>query len=262
MKVIVLASGSKGNATYIETSDSNILIDCGISRRQLITRMAKNNLNFNSIDKILVTHEHNDHVSGLRVLLSKINPQIYMTKLSYNHLHFKTKDNINKDNIVFIKPYESFFIGSLLIYPFSVSHDSNDAIGFKITEQEKTIVYLTDSGYIPKKDFAFLKNADVYIFESNYDVTMLFKSKRPYYLKQRIDSVKGHMSNSDSAYNLTQLIGEKTKQIILAHPSRECNTPEKALDTHIEIYKEYEISADELEIIVASQDFPTKLIEF
>jgi phosphoribosyl 1,2-cyclic phosphodiesterase len=100
------------------------------------------------------------------------------------------------------------------------------------------------------------------VFESNYDVTLLFTSSRPFYLKQRIDSVKGHMSNADTAYNLAQLVGPKTKHIILAHPSRECNTKELALETIHEVFDEYAIDKSDLLIQVATQDIPTQVIEF
>ena len=103
--------------------------------------------------------------------------------------------------------------------------------------------------------------ADIYIFESNYDVTMLFTSSRPFYLKQRIDSVKGHMSNTDSAYNLAQLVRDNTSHIILAHRSRECNTDELVRQTYSDVFQEYVISLDRFEVVVAHQDIPTKLFE-
>ena len=114
---------------------------------------------------------------------------------------------------------------------------------------------------MPQRDHELFKGADIYIFESNYDVTMLFTSNRPFYLKQRIDSVKGHMSNTDSAYNLAQLVRPNTKHIILAHRSRECNTDELVHETYKNVFSEYGLQSDDYNITVAKQDNPTKLFK-
>jgi phosphoribosyl 1,2-cyclic phosphodiesterase len=147
------------------------------------------------------------------------------------------------------------------VYPLSISHDASDAVGYVIYHKDKKLVYITDIGYLPQKDYELLSNADMYVFESNYDVTLLFTSNRPFYLKQRIDSVKGHLSNTDSAYNLAQLVGPNTRHIILAHPSRECNTKELALETINEVFAEYGIDQSNMTIEVATQDIPTTLYE-
>lgn len=261
MKMTVLASGSKGNATYIETKTTKILVDCGISYKQLKNRSLQHNLDISDLDGIMITHEHHDHVSGLNVTLKHVPTTCYITEETMNGLYFKTKDNISVDRMSLIVPHESFHIGDIEIYPFSVSHDANDAIGFVIYAEGKKIVFATDIGYLPAKDFELLENADGYIFEANYDVTLLFTSPRPFYLKQRIDGVKGHMSNNDSAYNMTKLVGPKTKQIILIHPSKECNTKQKVLETYNEIFEDYGMDINDYNVIVASQDIPTDLVE-
>lgn len=261
MKITVLGSGSKGNVTYLQHNDTKILIDCGLSYRQITTRLATHDLSLDDLDGILVTHEHSDHVAGLNVTLKRVAASLYVTKETYESFYYKYAENIRDEVVKHITPYHEFTIKDLTIYPLSISHDASDAVGYIIKYDDKKIVYITDIGYLPRKDHELLMDADAYIFESNYDVTLLFTSNRPFYLKQRIDSVKGHMSNNDSAYNLAQLVGPSTKNIILAHPSRECNTKELALETIVGVFNEYGIDTSNMTIEVATQDIPTSIKE-
>ena len=194
--------------------------------------------------------------------MKKTNATCHITTETYDSLYFKVKDNVDQSRIRFITPFEEVDISGFSLLPFSVSHDASDAVGYILHFDQKRIVHATDIGYLPAKDFELLENADGYVFESNYDVTLLFTSNRPFYLKQRIDSVKGHMSNADTAYNLAQLVGNNTKHIVLAHPSRECNTVDLVLDTISEVFEEYGIDQTQFTIEVATQDVPTKIYEF
>jgi phosphoribosyl 1,2-cyclic phosphodiesterase len=257
MKLTVLASGSKGNATFVQTPSATILIDVGISHRQVKRRLIDQGLSLDTLDAILITHEHTDHIKGLNVTLKHHSVPVFVTKRTYQNMFFKTKENIDESLMTFITPYETFKVNNCTITPFRVSHDAEDTVGYVLEEDGKKLVYVTDVGYLPKTDYPLLQNANGYVFESNYDVTLLFTSNRPFYLKQRIDSVKGHMSNTDSAYNMTQLIGVNTTHIILAHPSRECNTKEHALNTYKEVFSDYGIDMSSFKLVVASQDIPT-----
>lgn len=259
MKITVLASGSGGNTTYLESNGTKILIDCGITNRQINKRLEERDLVLDGLKAIIVTHEHSDHIKGIDVTLRKTEANCFLTKDTYEGLYFKTKDNLNVDRLRFIEPYVPFKIDEIEITPISISHDSNDAVGYVLNVENKKIVYITDVGYLPVSDHEQLQNAHLYIFESNYDVTKLFTSSRPYYLKQRIDSVKGHMSNNDSAYNMTQLIGDNTKKIILAHRSKECNTDDLALETYRDVFNEYGFNVEDYDVEVAKQDIPTQI---
>ncbi len=261
MKFSVIGSGSKGNVTYLETNNTKILIDCGLTFKQINVRLKSHDLNLENLDGIFITHEHTDHVAGLNVLMNKLDTTIYMTKITYDSLKYKIKENIPESKMSFITPYEKQVINDCEILPFSISHDASDAVGYVIYAEGKKMVYITDTGYLPIKDFELLEKADAYIFESNYDVTMLFTSDRPFYLKQRIDSVKGHLSNNDSAYNMVKLVGENTKQIVLAHPSRECNTAAAAIETYNEVFNDYGLKISDYNLVVATQDIPTKIFE-
>jgi phosphoribosyl 1,2-cyclic phosphodiesterase len=261
MKITVLASGSGGNVTYLQVNDTKILIDCGLSYRQITNRLQQRDLTTENLDGVLITHEHGDHIKGLDVTLRKHETACYLTEDTHKGMYYKASQNIHPSKLRYITPYEEFKINEISILPISVSHDSSDAVGFIIKAEDKKVVYITDIGYLPKTDHELLLNADMYIFESNYDVTMLFTSKRPFFLKQRIDSVKGHMSNNDSAYNLAQLVGDKTKHIILAHRSKECNTNETVIETYNEVFKEYGLDINNYKLLVAHQDIPSELFE-
>ena len=261
MKTIVLASGSGGNVTYLEHRDTTILIDVGITYRQIEQRLRSNDLTLDQLDAVLITHEHTDHIKGLDVLLKRHDILCYMTEETYLGIHERVRLNLDDSKIRFVTPYDAFPLKDLIVQAVSISHDASDAVGYVIRFDEKKLVYATDIGYLPKVDHDIFAGADMYIFESNYDVTMLFTSSRPFYLKQRIDSVKGHMSNTDSAYNLAQLVRANTTHIVLAHRSRECNTDELVLTTYRDVFREYDLSLDDFEVVVAHQDIPTKLFE-
>lgn len=261
MKVTVLASGSGGNVTYLESGNTKVLIDCGITYRQIVQRLSTHDLTIDDLSGILITHEHTDHIKGLDVALKRLHTTAFLTKDTFQGMHPRVSEHLSLDQITFIEPFQPFVVGEVTITPVSISHDASDAVGYVIEGEGKKVVYVTDIGYLPKRDHEVFKEADMYIFESNYDVTMLFTSSRPFYLKQRIDSVKGHMSNTDSAYNLAQLVGKNTKYIVLAHRSRECNTDELVLQTYTEVFQDYGLQIDEYEVTVAKQDIPTTIFE-
>jgi len=223
MKIVVLASGSKGNSTYIEYNNTKILIDMGISSSMLEKKLASVDVNVNYLDAILITHTHIDHVGGLKTFVKKHSTPIYLTEIMYNELEF---DFNNREFIT----TDTIQIGDIEIVVIKTSHDTNDSIGFVI-KADKEVVYITDTGYINKKYFKAIYNKNIYIFESNHDIEMLMNGKYPHYIKNRILGDRGHLSNSDSAYYLSKLAGDKTSHIVLAHLSEENNTEEKALES-------------------------------
>lgn len=222
MKVIVLASGSKGNSTYIEYKNTKILIDMGISSSSLEKKLKEVGATSSNLDAVLITHTHVDHIGGLKTFVKRYNVPIYLSEIMYNELE------MDFDNYKFITE-DKLTINDIDIDIIKTSHDTNDSNGFVI-KASKNIVYITDTGYINKKYFKKIYNKDIYIFESNHDIEMLMNSKYPHYIKNRILSDRGHLSNRDSAYYLSKLAGDNTSHIILAHLSEENNTEEKALE--------------------------------
>ena len=235
----VLASGSKGNATLIFNNDTSILIDFGISKKEIEEKLYSIGKNLANLDYFLFTHAHSDHIKSYeftpiekRYTLKNIVPLLKDHELSC---------------------YKEYQLGSFLIMPIKASHDSNPTCGFLFKSDNEELVYLTDTGQISKRTFNLIKNKTYYIIESNHDVEMLLNSNRPAILKSRILSYKGHLSNEDSAFYMSNLIGENTKKIVLAHLSEECNTAEKALDTYHNVFALPKINLDHIEIKCASQ---------
>ena len=216
MKVTVLKSGSKGNSTLIEINNLNILIDAGITLKEL-----KNyNSNIN-IDVILITHSHSDHTSGLKLLYKEFKPLIYT----------RNEEVLNSPSYKSIYLEEELTLDTLNIKSFNLSHDSF-CIGFLIkdTLDNNELVYITDTGYISQKVLNIIKNKNTYIIESNHDTELLMNGPYPFYLKQRILSDTGHLSNKDACKYLKTLIGPLTKTVILAHLSEHNNTPSVAYE--------------------------------
>ena len=223
MTVSVLSSGSKGNTTFIQTNNTKILIDAGNTSKYILEKLNEINVDPTTIDAILITHTHIDHVKGLPVLLKKINPCVYITQKMLKELEYlENYSIINTDKIK---------IKDLDIDVIKTSHDTEDSVGYIVNNDDKSIVYITDTGYINQKYFNILSNRNVYIMESNHDIEMLNNSKYPFALRQRILSDKGHLSNYDSAKYISKFIGSKTKYVLLAHLSEENNTEELALET-------------------------------
>lgn len=251
MKFSVLASGSTGNVTFVETPSTKILIDIGMSCLYVEKNLKDIGLNPSEIDAIIITHTHSDHIAGLRVFLKKYHPTLFITKKMYSDL----KDMIGDNEYIFIDG--RFNINDITVVPFSVSHDAPDTNGYILQKNNQSIVYVTDTGYINNKHFELLNNKSAYIFESNHDVKMLMDGKYQYSLKQRIISDRGHLSNKDSSYYLSKIIGNDTKYIVLAHLSKENNTPEIALNNLLDMLKgtDYKINT-----LVASPNERTDLI--
>ncbi len=257
METIVLGSGSKGNATLIHSGRTTLLVDAGLSYRAMKKRLEGSPFSLADINAVLITHEHIDHVRGLRMVMKKNRVPLYTAESVLAAL----PADVEVDEFFPLEPHIHQSIGDFEIYPVPLSHDTETTLGFVFFSEGKKIVYATDTGFIDERLHPVFQNADAYILEANYDVAMLFTSERPYSLKRRIDSVRGHLSNADSAYYLSRFVGERTKVIVLAHPSEECNTPERALSAFQDVFMSYDLFPDDYEVHVAGQHVPTKLFK-
>ena len=252
MKVTVLASGSKGNSTLIKSNYAKILIDVGVTYQYLCEELNKINVKPNEIDAIFITHTHSDHIKGLASLVKKTNLKVFIIEEMYQELSTK----INKENLYIYDGNIDY--KDLNIKTIRISHDV-EGVGFIIENTNKSLVYITDTGYISEKNLKVLKNKNMYILESNHDEKMLMEGPYPYILKQRVISDKGHLSNNMASEYLLEIVGDKTSKIVLAHLSENNNLPELALETtknllyenniniDITIAKQYE-SIDEIEV--------------
>ena len=251
MKICVLASGSKGNCAYIETEKTRSLVDAGMSAGYIAKALKQIDVDPSSIQRVFITHAHSDHVAGLKVFLKKYHPIVYLTEKMEKEIGFDIEDKVYID--------KNMTIEDLNLTVIKTSHDAADSNGYIFTSLGKSIVYITDTGYIHVKNFTKMKNKSVYVFESNHDVRMLREGKYPYYLQQRILGDKGHLSNKDSAYYLSKLIGDKTERIILIHLSEENNKPELALKTLLDTLEDKNIKIPDIEI--AMQKESTEFVE-
>lgn len=244
MKISILGSGSKGNSTLIEIEDIKILIDVGFSYRVLKEKLNSINVNPKDINYVFITHDHADHIYGLSTFLKIYNPYVYMSPLIA-----KSYFNENYTKLRYL--YETFKINNIKITLIPTSHDATDSTGFLIEYKNESLVYITDTGYIPEKLLNKIKNKTYYIIESNHDIDMLINGKYPPYLQKRILGDSGHLSNELCGVYLSKVIGDKTKKIVLAHLSEENNSASLAINTVKNIIKD---NAGNYEVISASQN--------
>lgn len=254
MRTSVLSSGSKGNCVLVETNNTKVLIDLGVTKSYVEERLKELEVDPKDIKAILITHTHVDHIQGLKVFLKKYNVKLYVNKVILNLLHEYIE---GFDYVLYEEPY--FKIEDIEVNVIKTSHDVKGSVGFILTNGNKSMVYLTDTGYINNKYFERLSNRDLYIMESNHDVEMLMNGNYPFHLKRRILSDKGHLSNDDASYYLSQFIGNKTKTIILAHLSDDNNTYQKAEQTLINVLNSKNKNIENL--IIAKQKQRTNWIE-
>jgi len=224
MKIKTLSSGSKGNCSIVLCNDTNLIIDMGISYLTLKRSLEENSLSFSNFQGILITHCHKDHTSGLSTLINKTKLNVYIPKEMYDSL----KEYVPKDRCVFIN--DLFNINDVSIELIHTSHDAPYSVGYIIEYNNRSLVYVTDTGYINRKYLNKMVNKNLYLIESNHDEVMLMDGPYPRFLKERVISDKGHLSNTTTSKYLKKIVGDNTKTIILAHLSEKNNTEEKALE--------------------------------
>jgi len=230
MRCTVLASGSKGNSAIIEGASGTLLIDAGLSARELFRRMAVAGLDPLSIDAILVTHEHGDHIRGLDVVARKLDVPVYATEGTLRDFLGFRKVSKKPVSHTTCRYHERFSVGDIWIEPFATSHDAAEPCGYIISEGDCRIGYCTDTGIMTPAMLALLRPCDGIVLESNHCPEMLANGPYPESLKRRIRSKHGHLSNQAAAECLHNF-GRDVPQVILAHLSEINNTPERARGT-------------------------------
>lgn len=237
MRIVSLASGSSANATLIESEHARILIDAGLSRRQIVQRLTKLCGANVRVDAILVTHEHQDHIVGLERTAKALAVPIYATPGTLAALE-SLLEKINKLDLRVCRPRRAFEIGDLVIEPFRTPHDATESCGFFIEERSlfsklnKRVGVATDLGTVTREIREYLEQCDLVLLESNHDVEMLLAGTYPEDLKARILSDLGHLSNDDCAKTLRHLVHKgRLKKAVLMHLSENNNRPKLALET-------------------------------
>lgn len=247
MKICVLASGSKGNSTYIETANHKILIDIGKNRKYIENKLAEIEIPPEEIDYILISHLHDDHISALTTFIKKYQPTICLSQKMF----FELPSINDYENILIYD--DEIILNNLKIKAIKSSHDSIDSRNFVVEENNKSVVYVTDTGYVNSKYFNILKDKNVYLFESNHDIEMLSHGPYPKWLKARVLGDEGHLSNKASSFYLSKLVGPNTKKIILMHLSEVNNSEEKSLETINATFKDYEINFNDIKCAKAEE---------
>ena len=230
-RLVPLFSGSSGNSYYIGTKESGILIDAGRSAKQMREMLVTCGIDPLAVQGIFVTHEHSDHVNGLRVFASKFNVPVFGTNGTLEALEAMNISNGSFD----IHTMESDLqLADMTINAFRTSHDCAESCGFRVkTADGKTLVFATDLGFVSEEVKENLLGADFAVIESNHDIRMLETGGYPYPLKRRILSNVGHLSNGVCAELLPELYKSGTKRMLLAHLSSENNTPDLAYQTSL-----------------------------
>ncbi len=257
MKVCVIASGSKGNMTYVSAGNTNILIDAGISLLNASKRVK--DIDLSTITDILITHEHSDHIGFLDTVLKKTNANLYINKNSFKALRVDIKDHLVGRKIAFIEGDSCYRIGDVEVCTLNLLHDTANIFGFIIMHEGRKFGYFTDTGIFPSRYKHLLSSLDCFVIEANHNVEMLINSDRDIRLINRILSTSGHLSNQVCFELLRETLSDQNKYIILGHVSEDCNSL-NCLNEEI-ITKIYKLNNFKGEIIVASQNEATKIIE-
>lgn len=248
--VCVLSSGSKGNAIYISGGKTSILIDAGLSGIEIERRLASRDIQPESLDAIIVSHEHSDHIQGVGVLSRRFDLPVYISK----------KTEVAASQMGSAKVFKNFECGSsfqikdLTLHPFSVSHDAQDPAGFTVRQNGVKVGIATDLGHSTAMVKEHLKECSFLVLEANHDIDMLINGPYPWPIKQRIRSRTGHLSNESTKKLLMEIPHDKLKHVVLSHLSETNNTPQKALSVVGQA-----ISKNSTKLSVARQDISTDI---
>ncbi len=226
VRLTILGSGSAGNCAYVETDETRLLIDAGLSLRQVRQRLAPIGRAPENLTAILITHEHSDHVQCLPMLNGKLRRPVYGNRPTLEAVEYQYQTRLA---CCVFETGATFEVGDITVETFSVPHDAQDPVGFLLRTSAGNIGFLTDLGHTTKLVLERVRPAHALVLESNHDVKMLQDCPtRPWPLKQRILGRHGHLSNDDAANAAEQIMSAELRYLYLGHLSRECNLPELA----------------------------------
>lgn len=260
MRFCVLASGSKGNATYLEAAGLRFLIDAGLSCRTLEKRMAAAGLSPDGLDGIFVTHEHIDHVRGLATFVAKHPTTIFTNEGTADAVERQLRRTTGE--VLEFCIFESrvpFMMDEVTITPVRISHDTAEPVAYTFACPEGKVGYFTDLGFVSPEVAAAFTGCSAIVLESNHDLGMLRSSGRPYHLVARISGPSGHLSNEQACKAVASAMPETLHTLVLAHLSEECNDPELARAMMAGTLRH--VGREKVRLAVAKQDEPLPLLE-
>lgn len=231
LEITPLFSGSSGNSIHIKHGKTELLIDGGVSCRSLCSALTKIGSSVQNISCVLVTHEHSDHITGLEMLCKKQHIPVYINSSSAGSVSCGGKNPFLSGCMKILDPGGELYLNDLHILPFRTPHDACGSVGYRINSHDDSFSYATDMGYVTREIARCVFGSKTVVFESNHDIQMLKCGSYPDYLKSRILSDRGHLSNEACAKFVPHLAQNGTERIILAHLSKDNNTPQKAYDT-------------------------------
>ena len=255
-KCCSLYSGSSGNSFLVQTEDTKILIDAGVSCKKIETALDSLDISPDSLDAIFVTHEHIDHTKSIGLLSSKYKIPIYSNIETWNAL-ISSNNKLEKSSVKFFKNDTYLDFNDLKIFPFSTPHDAANPCGFTISKDNKKISIATDLGHISPSVVSAIENSSFLMLEANYDLNVLKYSPYPYSLKKRISGPNGHLENSTTGKTIAQLAKNGLENALLIHLSKENNFPELAYKTVSEELEKEKIISKDLNLNIAPRDCPT-----
>lgn len=265
MRLCPIASGSSGNSIYIGSDRTHILIDCGISGKKAVAGLNSLGLSIDDISALFITHEHIDHIKGVGVLARKYGIPIYATEKTLEYIYnSRETGDIDRHLLHEVIPDHILNIGDLKVNPIHISHDAVDPVAYRVSSGRKKCAVVTDLGTYDSYISDSLKGMDAVLVESNHDVNMLQVGPYPYYLKQRILSEKGHLSNDMCGDLLCEILHDDLKHIFLGHLSQENNMPQLAFEsvkTSITI-SDIPYKGGDFPITVAKRFEPSDCVEF
>ena len=254
-----LYSGSSGNSLFVETQNTKLLIDAGVSSKKIETALNDINIDPSTLDGILVTHEHIDHVQGLGTLSKKFDLPVFVNQETLDAMP-KQKDKISEKNVKTFKISDKFDIGDLEIKPFSIPHDAANPCGFNIWKNNKKISIATDIGHMTNPILKSLEESLFIMLEANYDPEVLRCSPYPFTLKSRIAGPTGHLPNEMAGKTISHLLKSGLKNAMLGHLSKQSNFPELAYKTVVDELISNNYNEDCISLSVASRDNHSKII--
>ncbi len=257
VRVCVLGSGSRGNSALVATERTRLLIDAGLSRKETYARLAAAGERAEGFDAIVISHEHTDHINGLKSLALDLKVPVFINPATRDAVRW----NGPAQSFVHFTPGEKFVIGDIEVTPFSIPHDAADPVGFTFEAVGFKIGIVTDLGCIPEVVKQRVRGCHCLVFESNHDLEMLKVGPYPWYIKQRLMSRHGHLSNRDTGQFLTEDFDGEAQVLVLAHLSEINNHPEIAR-LSAEQSLACRANGAKTELRLASQSTPTEVFRF
>jgi phosphoribosyl 1,2-cyclic phosphodiesterase len=254
MKICVLGSGSGGNSTFVEQNGTRLLVDAGLHAKEIVQRLAQINVDAGSLDGILISHEHHDHIQGAAAIARKFKVPVYISPRAREHAPFSFQ-------LVRYYPVSAGIpiqIGAITVTPFSTPHDSIDPLGFALRTQDCRACVITDIGYVSETIRERLRNTDIVVIESNHDLEMLRTGPYPWTLKQRVMSNYGHLSNEALAYFFAEYFDGTQRKVMLTHLSKQNNHPQLA---YVSALRALERKSRDTDLQISMQDEISEILE-